>query len=157
MTDNQVKELYDIANYILKQYNKEYNEDLIQDLVFAAYQNLEKYYDKSKHKSEKNFTYMIMFQKLMNLSKKHQIKTIPLDNIVIEYKLDIIKNFEEKELVEKLLPLVDTTTELHIMYGYTLKEISKITNIDYSTIRHQILKNIKKIQEYCEKRRIKYE
>lgn len=168
MSEEQSVELYKLAHSVCKNNNVKYDEDLIQELVFHAFQQ-ERYFDSTRSKWS-TFMYVCMKQKLTDTFKFN--KRLKRDNGKMTYSLDYqsdedaptlldkISNedeFVEDNTYEDFLSVIDHLIEEPLrlyLNGYSQVEIGKMKGCTGSYISYLIKKNIEKIKEYCEENKL---
>ena len=75
---------------------------------------------------------------------------------LLQYERDILDTLVEKEAVEEVVQMLEemderyrTVIKLHLITGFSLKEISEIEGIEYSTVRSLYSRGIRKLRDRC--------
>lgn len=122
-------------------------DDAIQETIITAYQSIHKLINISKFKS---WLITILITKCKYIYKQKN-NTISYDNIDAEKFIsnysDINSNIEFYNLLDALDNDEKTIMVLYYSEGYKTKEISKILNINDSTIRNKISRARKKLEK----------
>ena len=121
--------------------------DVVQNTFISAYKSIntlknEKYF--------KTWLIKILINKCNDFYLKNKKDTVSLDvlNDNTEfYSEDFTNNFGIDYLIKSLSKDEQTILTLYYLEGYNEKEISKILNINYSTIRTKIRRAKNKIAE----------
>ena len=125
--------------------------DVVQNTFISAYKSIntlknEKYF--------KTWLIKILINKCNDFYLKNKKDTVSLDvlNDNTEfYSEDFTNNFGIDYLIKSLSKDEQTILTLYYLEGYNEKEISKILNINYSTIRTKIRRAKNKIAQNLEK------
>ena len=138
---NSIKhELYIIA--ISRLSDSSVAEDVIQDTIISLYENIYKIREPDKIKK---WCIVVLINKCKKIKRKNKIKEISYDEINCdrflysrdEYK-ELIDEVSFFQIIDELSEQDKLITTLFYSSNQTTKEISKILNINESTIRSRI-------------------
>lgn len=147
-------DLYNIARTRLFQIDD--IEDAVQETIISAYQGLDKLRNNSKFKS---WLITILINKCNHIYKQKNLSEVSFEAISGENYMsqdqELESNIDFDYLMRSLNVDERTVIYLHYSESYTSKEISKILNINDSTIRNiisraknKIKNSLKEIQNY---------
>ena len=109
-------------------------EDICQDTFISVYKNLEKFREESNIYT---WIYRIAINKTYDFFKKRKLE-FEINDDVLSLPEDI--NFDSKVILEEKLKLLEEKEReiviLKDIYGYKLKEIAEIKNMNLSTVRY---------------------
>ena len=143
-------------------YDNHLAEDLTQDTMEKAWRHMEYLNHAEKAKP---WLFSIARREVSIYYKRNDIKKIykydtnilPIDQLE-DVEVDIIKvleELEEQKLVMKILEMLDIKyrriLKMHYVDDISLKDISKILNINYNTVRTNCSRGLIKIRELYEK------
>lgn len=157
------EEYYKLVKSALKFYNYNYNEDILQELVFFIFCKL-KDYDKSKGEIS-TYVYKIVRNKYIQLkNQEEKNKCISLDKKINDDGLTLLElisgETSHKQEIEEIIKLLKSQIEPPLelwLKGYTQEEISKILEIKHQPLVSKLINmNILKLKKYCEENNIKY-
>ena len=116
-------------------------EDICQDTFISVYKNLEKFREESKIYT---WIYRIAINKTYDFFKKRKLE-FEINDDVLSLPEDI--NFDSKVILEEKLKLLEEKEReivvLKDIYGYKLKEIAEIKNMNLSTVKSVYYKALK--------------
>ena len=141
--DNIYEEYFDRVYYkvlsVVK--NNDDAEDICQETFISVYKNL------SKFREESNiyiWIYRIAINKTYDFFKKRKLE-FEINDEVLSLPEDI--NFDTKVILEEKLTLISEKEKeiviLKDIYGYKLKEIAEIKNMNLSTVKSVYYKALK--------------
>ena len=141
--DNIYEEYFDRVYYkvlsVVK--NDDDAEDICQETFISVYKNL------SKSREESNiytWIYRIAINKTYDFFKKRKIE-FEINDDVLSLPEDI--NFDTKVILEEKLKLISEKEKeivvLKDIYGYKLKEIAEMKNMNLSTVKSVYYKALK--------------
>jgi RNA polymerase sigma-70 factor (ECF subfamily) len=151
--DRYQKKLIRYVNNLIKDENKAI--DVVQESFIKAYINLNSFNIEKKFSS---WIYRIVHNQAINLAKKYQKETPLLENWDFESDDDIEKDFEEKEIIEKVerclknIPLLySEPLSLYYIDEKSYEEISDILRIPMGTVATRINRAKKIMKNICQK------
>ena len=116
-------------------------EDMCQDTFISVYKNLEKFREESNIYT---WIYRIAINKTYDFFKKRKLE-FEINDDVLSLPEDI--NFDSKVILEEKLKLLEEKEReivvLKDIYGYKLKEIAEIKNMNLSTVKSVYYKALK--------------
>ncbi len=116
-------------------------EDICQDTFISVYKNLEKFREESNIYT---WIYRIAINKTYDFFKKRKLE-FEINDDVLSLPDDI--NFDSKVILEEKLKLLEEKEReivvLKDIYGYKLKEIAEIKNMNLSTVKSVYYKALK--------------
>ena len=116
-------------------------EDICQDTFISVYKNLEKFREESNIYT---WIYRIAINKTYDFFKKRKFE-FEINDDVLSLPEDI--NFDSKVILEEKLKLLEEKEReivvLKDIYGYKLKEIAEIKNMNLSTVKSVYYKALK--------------
>ena len=116
-------------------------EDICQDTFISVYKNLEKFREESNIYT---WIYRIAINKTYDFFKKRKLE-FEINDDVLSLPEDI--NFDSKVILEEKLKLLEEKEReivvLKDIYGYKLKEIAEIKNMNLSTVKSVYYKALK--------------
>jgi RNA polymerase sigma-70 factor (ECF subfamily) len=128
---------------------------IVQDSLVKAYINLNGFNTKKKFSS---WIYRIVHNEAMNVVKKYQKEVSILDDFDFESEEDIIKDFEQKEIVAhveeclKSIPLIySEPLSLYYLDEKPYEEISDILRIPMGTVAIRMSRAKKLMKHICQK------
>lgn len=141
--DNIYEEYFDRIYYkvlsVVK--NDSDAEDICQDTFISVYKNLSKFREESNIYT---WIYRIAINKTYDFFKKRKLE-FEINDEVLSLPEDV--NFDTKVILEEKLKLIsEKEKEIVIMkdiYGYKLKEIAEIKNMNLSTVKSVYYKALK--------------
>ena len=141
--DNIYEEYFDRIYYkvlsVVK--NDDDAEDICQETFISVYKNLSKFREESNIYT---WIYRIAINKTYDFFKKRKLE-FEINDDVLSLPEDI--NFDTKVILEEKLKLIsDKEREIVILkdiYGYKLKEIAEIKNMNLSTVKSVYYKALK--------------
>ena len=141
--DNIYEEYFDRVYYkvlsVVK--NDDDAEDICQETFISVYKNLSKFREESNIYT---WIYRIAINKTYDLFKKRKLE-FEINDEVLSLPEDI--NFDTKVILEEKLKLIsEKEREIVILkdiYGYKLKEIAEIKNMNLSTVKSVYYKALK--------------
>lgn len=141
--DNIYEEYFDRVYYkvlsVVK--NDDDAEDICQETFISVYKNLSKFREESNIYT---WIYRIAINKTYDFFKKRKIEFEINDN-VLSLPEDV--NFDTKVILQEKLKLIsDKEREIVILkdiYGYKLKEIAEMKNMNLSTVKSVYYKALK--------------
>ena len=141
--DNIYEEYFDRVYYkvlsVVK--NDDDAEDICQETFISVYKNLSKFREKSNIYT---WIYRIAINKTYDFFKKRKLE-FEINDEVLSLPEDI--NFDTKVILEEKLKLIsEKEREIVILkdiYGYKLKEIAEIKNMNLSTVKSVYYKALK--------------
>ena len=141
--DNIYEEYFDRVYYkvlsVVK--NDDDAEDICQETFISVYKNLSKFREESNIYT---WIYRIAINKTYDFFKKRKIE-FEINDDVLSLPEDI--NFDTKVILEEKLKLIsEKEREIVILkdiYGYKLKEIAEIKNMNLSTVKSVYYKALK--------------
>ena len=141
--DNIYEEYFDRVYYkvlsVVK--NDDDAEDICQETFISVYKNLSKFREESNIYT---WIYRIAINKTYDFFKKRKLE-FEINDEVLSLPEDI--NFDTKVILEEKLKLIsDKEREIVILkdiYGYKLKEIAEIKNMNLSTVKSVYYKALK--------------
>ena len=141
--DNIYEEYFDRVYYkvlsVVK--NDDDAEDICQETFISVYKNLSKFREESNIYT---WIYRIAINKTYDFFKKRKLE-FEINDDVLSLPEDI--NFDTKVILEEKLKLIsDKEREIVILkdiYGYKLKEIAEIKNMNLSTVKSVYYKALK--------------
>lgn len=127
----------------------EYRDDLIQEIFIAAMRGVNKVKDLDKLNS---WLYKVSYRKMIHyVNKERQIRGVEVPftqmskedeeafekgNYIIWDILDrIVDNQQLYTLIKRLRPVAQEILRLRFGYGFTLKEIACMKNLNYNTVK----------------------
>ena len=141
--DNIYEEYFDRVYYkvlsVVK--NDDDAEDICQETFISVYKNLSKFREESNIYT---WIYRIAINKTYDFFKKRKLE-FEINDEVLSLPEDI--NFDTKVILEEKLKLIsEKEREIVILkdiYGYKLKEIAEIRNMNLSTVKSVYYKALK--------------
>lgn len=141
--DNIYEEYFDRVYYkvlsVVK--NDDAAEDICQETFISVYKNLSKFREESNIYT---WIYRIAINKTYDFFKKRKLE-FEINDEVLSLPEDI--NFDTKVILEEKLKLIsEKEREIVILkdiYGYKLKEIAEIKNMNLSTVKSVYYKALK--------------
>ena len=141
--DNIYEEYFDRVHYkvlsVVK--NDDDAEDICQETFISVYKNLSKFREESNIYT---WIYRIAINKTYDFFKKRKLE-FEINDEVLSLPEDI--NFDTKVILEEKLKLIsEKEREIVILkdiYGYKLKEIAEIKNMNLSTVKSVYYKALK--------------
>lgn len=133
--DNIYEEYFDRVYYkvlsVVK--NNDDAEDICQETFISVYKNLSKFREESNIYT---WIYRIAINKTYDFFKKRKLE-FEINDEVLSLPEDI--NFDAKVILEEKLKLISEKEKeiviLKDIYGYKLKEIAEIKNMNLSTVK----------------------
>ena len=141
--DNIYEEYFDRVYYkVLSVFkNNDDAEDICQETFISVYKNLSKFREESNIYT---WIYRIAINKTYDFFKKRKLE-FEINDEVLSLPEDI--NFDTKVILEEKLKLIpEKEKEIVILkdiYGYKLKEIAEIKNMNLSTVKSVYYKALK--------------
>ena len=141
--DNIYEEYFDRVYYkvlsVVK--NNDDAEDICQETFISVYKNLSKFREESNIYT---WIYRIAINKTYDFFKKRKLE-FEINDDVLSLPEDV--NFDTKVILEEKLKLIsEKEREIVILkdiYGYKLKEIAEIKNMNLSTVKSVYYKALK--------------
>ena len=141
--DNIYEEYFDRVYYkvlsVVK--NDDDAEDICQETFISVYKNLSKFREESNIYT---WIYRIAINKTYDFFKKRKLE-FEINDDVLSLPEDI--NFDTKVILEEKLKLIsDKEREIVVLkdiYGYKLKEIAEMKNMNLSTVKSVYYKALK--------------
>ncbi len=141
--DNIYEEYFDRVYYkvlsVVK--NDDDAEDICQETFISVYKNLSKFREESNIYT---WIYRIAINKTYDFFKKRKLE-FEINDEVLSLPEDI--NFDAKVILEEKLKLISEKEKeiviLKDIYGYKLKEIAEIKNMNLSTVKSVYYKALK--------------
>ena len=141
--DNIYEEYFDRVYYkvlsVVK--NNDDAEDICQETFISVYKNLSKFREESNIYT---WIYRITINKTYDFFKKRKLE-FEINDEVLSLPEDI--NFDTKVILEEKLKLISEKEKeiviLKDIYGYKLKEIAEIKNMNLSTVKSVYYKALK--------------
>ena len=141
--DNIYEEYFDRVYYkvlsVVK--NDDDAEDICQETFISVYKNLSKFREESNIYT---WIYRIAINKTYDFFKKRKLE-FEINDDVLSLPEDI--NFDTKVILEEKLKLISEKEReivvLKDIYGYKLKEIAEIKNMNLSTVKSVYYKALK--------------
>ena len=141
--DNIYEEYFDRVYYkvlsVVK--NDDDAEDICQETFISVYKNLSKFREESNIYT---WIYRIAINKTYDFFKKRKLE-FEINDEVLSLPEDI--NFDTKVILEEKLKLISEKEKeiviLKDIYGYKLKEIAEIKNMNLSTVKSVYYKALK--------------
>ncbi|WP_338954061.1 RNA polymerase sigma factor [Fusobacterium nucleatum] len=141
--DNIYEEYFDRVYYkvlsVVK--NNDDAEDICQETFISVYKNLSKFREESNIYT---WIYRIAINKTYDFFKKRKLE-FEINDEVLSLPEDI--NFDAKVILEEKLKLISEKEKeiviLKDIYGYKLKEIAEIKNMNLSTVKSVYYKALK--------------
>ena len=141
--DNIYEEYFDRVYYkvlsVVK--NDDDAEDICQETFISVYKNLSKFREESNIYT---WIYRIAMNKTYDIFKKRKLD-FEINDEVLSLPEDI--NFDTKVILEEKLKLISEKEKeiviLKDIYGYKLKEIAEIKNMNLSTVKSVYYKALK--------------
>ena len=141
--DNIYEEYFDRVYYkvlsVVK--NNDDAEDICQETFMSVYKNLSKFREESNIYT---WIYRIAINKTYDFFKKRKLE-FEINDEVLSLPEDI--NFDTKVILEEKLKLISEKEKeiviLKDIYGYKLKEIAEIKNMNLSTVKSVYYKALK--------------
>ena len=141
--DNIYEEYFDRVYYkvlsVVK--NNDDAEDICQETFISVYKNLSKFREESNIYT---WIYRIAINKTYDFFKKRKLE-VEINDEVLSLPEDI--NFDAKVILEEKLKLISEKEKeiviLKDIYGYKLKEIAEIKNMNLSTVKSVYYKALK--------------
>ena len=141
--DNIYEEYFDRVYYkvlsVVK--NDDDAEDICQETFISVYKNLSKFREESNIYT---WIYRIAINKTYDFFKKRKLE-FEINDEVLSLREDI--NFDTKVILEEKLKLISEKEKeiviLKDIYGYKLKEIAEIKNMNLSTVKSVYYKALK--------------
>ncbi|ATV71127.1 MAG: RNA polymerase sigma factor [Fusobacterium sp.] len=141
--DNIYEEYFDRVYYkvlsVVK--NDDDAEDICQETFISVYKNLSKFREESNIYT---WIYRIAINKTYDFFKKRKIE-FEINDDVLSLPEDV--NFDTKVILQEKLKLIsDKEREIVILkdiYGYKLKEIAEMKNMNLSTVKSVYYKALK--------------
>ena len=141
--DNIYEEYFDRVYYKVLSVVKNYDdaEDICQETFISVYKNLSKFREESNIYT---WIYRIAINKTYDFFKKRKVE-FEINDDVLSLPEDI--NFDTKVILQEKLKLIsEKEREIVILkdiYGYKLKEIAEIKNMNLSTVKSVYYKALK--------------
>lgn len=121
--------------------NSDDAEDISQEVFISVYKNLKKFREES---SVFTWIYRIAINKTYDFLKKNKIMLEINEEILsLEYNIDIESNVILKEKLDKISMQEREFIILKDLYGYKLKEIADMKQMNLSTVKSIYYKAIK--------------
>ena len=144
--DNIYEEYFDRVYYkvlsVVK--NDDDAEDICQETFISVYKNLSKFREESNIYT---WIYRIAINKTYDFFKKRKLE-FEINDEVLSLPEDI--NFDTKVILEEKLKLISEKEKeiviLKDIYGYKLKEIAEIKNMNLSTVKSVYYKALKDME-----------
>ena len=141
--DNIYEEYFDRIYYkvlsVVK--NDDDAEDICQETFISVYKNLSKFREESNIYT---WIYRIAINKTYDFFKKRKLE-FEINDDVLSLPEDV--NFDTKVILEEKLKLISEKEKeiviLKDIYGYKLKEIAEIKNMNLSTVKSVYYKALK--------------
>ena len=141
--DNIYEEYFDRVYYkvlsVVK--NDDDAEDICQETFISVYKNLSKFREESNIYT---WIYRIAINKTYDFFKKRKVE-FEINDDVLSWPEDV--NFDTKVILQEKLKLIsEKEREIVILkdiYGYKLKEIAEIKNMNLSTVKSVYYKALK--------------
>jgi len=141
--DNIYEEYFDRVYYkvlsVVK--NDDDAEDICQETFISVYKNLSKFREESNIYT---WIYRIAINKTYDFFKKRKLE-FEINDDVLSLPEDV--NFDTKVILEEKLKLISEKEKeiviLKDIYGYKLKEIAEIKNMNLSTVKSVYYKALK--------------
>ena len=141
--DNIYEEYFDRVYYkvlsVVK--NDDDAEDICQETFISVYKNLSKFREESNIYT---WIYRIAINKTYDFFKKRKLE-FEINDDVLSLPEDV--NFDTKVILEEKLRLISEKEKeiviLKDIYGYKLKEIAEIKNMNLSTVKSVYYKALK--------------
>ena len=141
--DNIYEEYFDRVYYkvlsVVK--NDDDAEDICQETFISVYKNLSKFREESNIYT---WIYRIAINKTYDFFKKRKVE-FEINDDVLSLPEDV--NFDTKVILEEKLKLISEKEKeiviLKDIYGYKLKEIAEIKNMNLSTVKSVYYKALK--------------
>ena len=141
--DNIYEEYFDRVYYkvlsVVK--NDDDAEDICQETFISVYKNLSKFREESNIYT---WIYRIAINKTYDFFKKRKVE-FEINDDVLSLPEDI--NFDTKVILEEKLKLISEKEKeivvLKDIYGYKLKEIAEMKNMNLSTVKSVYYKALK--------------
>ena len=141
--DNIYEEYFDRVYYkvlsVVK--NDDDAEDICQETLISVYKNLSKFREESNIYT---WIYRIAINKTYDFFKKRKLE-FEINDDVLSLPEDI--NFDTKVILEEKLKLISEKEKeivvLKDIYGYKLKEIAEMKNMNLSTVKSVYYKALK--------------
>ncbi|RRD35889.1 RNA polymerase sigma factor [Fusobacterium nucleatum] len=141
--DNIYEEYFDRVYYkvlsVVK--NDDDAEDICQETFISVYKNLSKFREESNIYT---WIYRIAINKTYDFFKKRKLE-FEINDDVLSLPEDI--NFDTKVILEEKLKLISEKEKeivvLKDIYGYKLKEIAEMKNMNLSTVKSMYYKALK--------------
>ena len=141
--DNIYEEYFDRVYYkvlsVVK--NDDDAEDICQETFISVYKNLSKFREESNIYT---WIYRIAINKTYDFFKKRKIE-FEINDDVLSLPEDV--NFDTKVILEEKLKLISEKEKeivvLKDIYGYKLKEIAEMKNMNLSTVKSVYYKALK--------------
>ena len=141
--DNIYEEYFDRVYYkvlsVVK--NNDDAEDICQETFISVYKNLSKFREESNIYT---WIYRIAINKTYDFFKKRKLE-FEINDDVLSLPEDI--NFDTKVILEEKLKLISEKEKeiviLKDIYGYKLKEIAEMKNMNLSTVKSVYYKALK--------------
>ena len=135
--DNIYEEYFDRVYYkvlsVVK--NDDDAEDICQETFISVYKNLSKFREESNIYT---WIYRIAINKTYDFFKKRKVE-FEINDDVLSLPEDV--NFDTKVILQEKLKLISVI--LKDIYGYKLKEIAEIKNMNLSTVKSVYYKALK--------------
>ena len=147
--DNIYEEYFDRVYYkvlsVVK--NDDDAEDICQETFISVYKNLSKFREESNIYT---WIYRIAINKTYDFFKKRKLE-FEINDDVLSLPEDV--NFDTKVILEEKLKLISEKEKeiviLKDIYGYKLKEIAEMKNMNLSTVKSVYYKALKDML-YCQ-------
>ena len=141
--DNIYEEYFDRVYYkvlsVVK--NDDDAEDICQETFISVYKNLSKFREESNIYT---WIYRIAINKTYDFFKKRKLE-FEINDDVLSLPADV--NFDTKVILEEKLKLISEKEKeiviLKDIYGYKLKEIAEMKNMNLSTVKSVYYKALK--------------
>lgn len=144
LLDNQHKFYHYAFTFV---HNKELAMDMVQNSFLKALEQLHKLRNPA---AMKTWFYRILTNECLQALKKAKRESI-MDTNDIKDEIYLEKAYEPDlelyEAVRQLSAETQTIIFLHYYEGYTLKEISRITGYNLSTVKSRLYAGLKKLKE----------
>ena len=151
----ETENLYKMAHCMFQKEHIKYDEDDIQDAVMAAWNALKKY-DKRKGE-ESTFVYKCMLNNYYNsIIKENRKKRIPEELISKNEFLCSESEGKSKDpdlhlIYLEVKELISDMLEDKFLNNMTFKELSKKYDLPIESVKYQIYKELKDLENYFKK------
>lgn len=157
INEDRVQEVYDLVGSFCKKYNI-YSEEMVQDLTWKVWQQLDRLYDEKKSKLS-TYVYLCCKHYYLNEKRKKSVKCVSLNEEVgdgVEYMdtfeddgRDPLEELIHKENLAKLAKIYETCSPMLRNYldGKKQTEIAKELGISQPHVSRRIKREIEKIRK----------